>query len=103
MSTMRPEYKLKFIYTALRMVYYYYAKREPVVLDLDVERTLEILFQHIVSWRKCKDDNWSYELILLTVPTIDYIVKAFDAFDKRWNLEEILNQDIASIIESNNM
>jgi len=103
MSTMRPEYKLKFIYSALRMVYIYYAKKEPVVLDLDVERTLEILFQHIVSWRKCEGDNWSYEPIFLTVPSVDYIEKAFDAFDKRWNLDEILNQDIASIIESNNM
>lgn len=103
MCTMRPEYKLKFIYTALRMVYYYYAKREPVVLDLDVERTLEILFQHIVSWRKCEGDNWSYEPIFLTVPSVDYIDKAFDAFKKRWNLEEILNQDIASIIESNKL
>lgn len=102
MSTMRPEYKLKFIYSALRMVYIYYAKKEPVVLDLDVERTLEILFQHIISWRKCEGDNWSYEPIFLTVPTVDYIDKAFDAFNKRWNLNEILSQDIASVIESNN-
>lgn len=103
MCTMRPEYKLKFIYTALRTVYYYYAKRDPVVLDLDVERTLEILFQHIISWRKCKDDNWSYEPVCWVAPTVDYIEKAFGAFDKRWNLDEILNQDIASIIGSNNM
>ena len=103
MCTMRPEYKLKFIYSALRMVYIYYAKKEPVVLDLDVERMLEIFFQHIVSWRKCEGDNWSYEPIFLTVPSVDYIDKAFDAFKKRWNLEEILNQDIASIIESNNL
>lgn len=103
MCTMRPEYKLKFIYSTLRMVYFYYGKKEPVVLDLDVERMLEILFQHIVSWHKCEGDNWSYEPIFLTVPSVDYIDKAFDAFKKRWNLEEILNQDIASIIESNNL
>lgn len=87
MSTMRPEYKLKFIYSALRMVYIYYAKKEPVVLDLDVERTLEILFQHIISWRKCKDDSWSYEPVCLVAPTVDYIENAFDAFDKRWKLK----------------
>lgn len=103
LSIMRPEYKLKFIYSALRMVYIYYAKKEPVVLDLDVERMLEVLFKHVLSWRKCKGDNWSYEPIFLTVPSVDYIDKAFDAFDKRWNLNDILNQDIASIIESNNM
>ncbi|SFW32645.1 hypothetical protein SAMN02910280_1790 [Ruminococcus flavefaciens] len=100
MSTMRPEYKLKFIYSALRMVYYYYAKKEPVVLDLDVERMLELLFQHIVSWRKCKDDNWSYEPVCLVAPTVDYIEKAFDAFDKRWKISEILNQDLVSLLDS---
>lgn len=101
LSIMRPEYKLKFIYSALRMVYYYYAKKEPVVLDLDVERTLEILFSYIVSWRKCKDDNWSYEPVCLVAPTVDYIEKAIDAFDKRWKISEILNQDLNTIIESN--
>lgn len=102
MCTMRPEYKLKFIYTALRMVYYYYAKSEPVVLDLDVERTLEVFFQHIVSWRKCKDDNWSYEPVCWVAPTSDYIEKAFDAFDKRWRISEILSQDLTALLDSYN-
>ena len=101
MSTMRLEHKLKFIYSALRMVYIYYAKKEPVVLDLDVERTLELLFPFIVDWHKCKDDNLSYEPIFLTVPTVDYIEKAFDAFDRRWKISEILNQDLVSLLDSN--
>ncbi|WP_294412873.1 hypothetical protein [uncultured Ruminococcus sp.] len=100
MSTMRPEYKLKFIYSALRMVYYYYAKREPVVLDLDVERTLEIFFQHIVSWKKCKDDKWSYEPVFSLAPTQAYIENANEAFNQRWNLSEVLKQSISSIIDS---
>lgn len=102
MSTMRPEYKLKFIYSALRMVYIYYAKKEPVVLDLDVERMFETLLPLITGWHKCKDDKWSYEPIFLTVPMVDYIAKSFDAFDRRWKNSEILNHDIASVIESNN-
>ena len=51
---------------------------------------------------KCKDDKWSYEPIFLTVPMVDYIAKSFDAFDRRWKNSEILNHDIASVIESNN-
>ena len=70
-------------------------------MDLDVERTLEILFQHIISWRKCEGDNWSYEPIFLTVPTVDYIDKAFDAFDRRWKISEILNQDLVSLLDLN--
>lgn len=100
MSTMRPEYKLKFIYSALRMVYIYYAKKEPVVLDLDVERMFETLLPLITGWHKCKDDKWSYEPIFLTVPTVDYFAKNFDAFDRRWKISEILNQDLVSLLDS---
>jgi len=89
-SMMRPEYKLKYIYNALRMVYYYYAKREPVVLDLDVERACEVLVPIIRGWQKCKDDNWSYVPICLIAPTVDYLEKAFIAFDKRWKIRNNL-------------
>ena len=90
MCTMRPEYKLKFIYSALRMVYFYYGKKEPVVLDLDVERACEVLAPFIKGWQKCKDDNWSYLPICLIAPTVDYLEKAFIAFDKRWEIRNNL-------------
>ncbi len=102
MSTMRPEYKLKFIYSALRMVYIYYAKKEPVVLDLDVESAYEVLLPFIRGWHKCKDDNWSYLPICFITPTVDYFKKAFDAFEERWKIREILNQDLASLLDSYN-
>lgn len=100
MSIMHPEYKLKFINSALRMVYIYYAQKKPVVLDLDVERMLETLFLFIIDWHKCKDDKWSYEPILWKAPTVDYIEKAFKAFDKRWNLNGISNQDVVYLLDS---
>lgn len=90
MCTMRPEYKLKFIYSALRMVYFYYGKKEPVVLDWDVERACEVLAPFIKGWQKCKDDNWSYLPICLIAPTVDYLEKAFIAFDKRWEIRNNL-------------
>lgn len=94
MSTMRPEYKLKFIYNALRCACYYLAKQEPVVLDYDTERMLDVLEPFIISWRKCKADNWSYEPVFLIPPTFDYIDKAFKEFDKRWNTGTFLKQNI---------
>lgn len=89
MNTMRPEYKLKFIYNALRCACFYLARKEPVVTDLEVEKILEVLKPFIVSWRKCQGDNWSYEPVLLPLPTIDYMDNAFKAFEKRWKLGDL--------------
>ena len=68
-------------------------------MDLDVERTLELLFPFIVDWHKCKDDNWSYEPVCIKAPTPDYIEKAYEAFDKRWRISEILSQDLAASLD----
>ncbi len=101
MSIMRPEYKLKFIYNALRIVYFYYAKKEPIILDLDVERILEIFAPFIIDWRKCQEDNWSYEPVFLTVPSPDYVDKAFKAFSERWRIGDTFMQDADNPLCSN--
>ncbi|WP_028515144.1 hypothetical protein [Ruminococcus flavefaciens] len=100
MRMMRPEYKLKYTYNALMMVYYYYAKKEPVVLDFDVEAMCEVLFPYIVNWRKSPDDDGGYEPVFWIAPTEEYVKSAYKEFYKRWNLDEILNQDISTILDS---
>ncbi len=57
-------------------------------------------FPYIVNWQKSQDNDGSYEPVFLIAPTEEYIPKAFTAFEKRWKINEILNQDHTSLLDS---
>lgn len=81
---MLPEYKIKFIWNALRGVQHYSLKGEAFVLDLDdVELAYKTISPFIVSWQKSKEDNWSYEPQIPPVMNETYISKSFELFDKK--------------------